>query len=177
VSPRPAPRARRRSVRPLAALATLLALLLLCLSASTALGMGAAGAGGASTHTSLPVIERQVMCVTCKIPLDVAQSQQADRERAFIQSLIDVGQTEAQIKRSLVAQYGPTVLALPAAHGFDLTVYLVPLAAFLALLATLAVLLPRWRRRAREQAARAVDAPQLSSADSARLDADLAKFD
>jgi cytochrome c-type biogenesis protein CcmH len=156
--------------------AALLALLL-CLSSSTALGMGAAGAGGSGTHTSLPVIERQVMCVTCKIPLNVAQSQQADRERAFIQSLIDEGQTEAQIKRSLVAQYGPTVLALPSAHGFDLTVYLVPLAAFLALIATLIVLLPRWRRHARDQAARTTDAPPLSSADSARLDADLAKFD
>jgi cytochrome c-type biogenesis protein CcmH/NrfF len=177
VSPRPLPRARRRSVRPLAVPATLLAVLLLCLSTSTALGMGAAGAGGAGTHTSLPVIERQVMCVTCKIPLNVAQSQQANRERAFIQSLIDEGQSEAQIKRSLVAQYGPTVLALPAAHGFDLTVYLVPLAAFLALLTTLAVLLPRWRRHAREQAARVLDAPQLSSADSDRLDTDLAKFD
>jgi cytochrome c-type biogenesis protein CcmH len=169
-----------RRARSLMAPVTLIVLLALCLGACTALGMGAAGAEGArraGTHTSLPVIERQVMCVTCKIPLNVAQSQQANRERAFIQSLIDEGQTEAQIKRSLVAQYGPTVLALPSAHGFDLTVYLVPLAAFLALLATLAVLLPRWRRHARDQAAQAVDAAQLSSADAARLDADLARFD
>src|SRR5271166_5961250 len=137
--------------------------LLLCLSASPALGMGAADAG---PHTSLPVIERQVMCVTCKIPLNVAQSQQANRERAFIQSLIDEGRTEAQIKDALVAQYGPTVLGLPSTHGFDLTVYFVPLAAFIALLATLAVLLPRWRRRARVQAGGAVGAPQLSSADA-----------
>ena len=36
-------------------------------------------------RTSLPAIERQVMCVTCKIPLNVAQSPQADRERAYIQ--------------------------------------------------------------------------------------------
>ncbi len=42
------------------------------------------------------------MCVTCKISLNVAQSPQANRERAFIQSLIDEGQSEAQIKRSLV---------------------------------------------------------------------------
>jgi cytochrome c-type biogenesis protein CcmH/NrfF len=151
--------------------------MLLSLGTSTALGMGAAGAGGAGTHTSLPVIERQVMCVTCKIPLNVAQSQQANRERAFIQSLIDEGQTEAQIKRSLLAQYGPTVLALPSAHGFDLTVYLVPLAAILALLATLVVLLPRWRRHARDQAARATAPPTLSPADAARLDADLTRFD
>jgi len=42
----------------------------------------AAGASTAAPRTSLPVIERQVMCVTCKIPLNVAQSAQADRERA-----------------------------------------------------------------------------------------------
>jgi cytochrome c-type biogenesis protein CcmH len=157
--------------------ATLVSLSLLCLSASTALGMGTAGAGGAGTHTSLPVIERQVMCVTCKIPLQVAQSTQANRERAFIQSLIDEGRTEAQIKDALVAQYGPTVLGLPSAHGFDLTVYLVPLAAFLALLTTLAVLLPRWRRRARAQADSVPDTARLDPADAARLEADLARFD
>jgi len=135
------------------------------------------GAAAAKPRASLPAIERQVMCVTCKIPLQVAESPQANRERAFIQSLIDEGQTEAQIKDALLTQYGPTVLALPSAHGFDLTVYLVPLAAFLALLATLAVLLPRWRRHAREGGRHEIDAPQLSSTDAARLEADLARFD
>jgi cytochrome c-type biogenesis protein CcmH len=159
-------------------------LLSLLLLPSVALGMGgadakpgAADAGQAGIHTSLPVIERQVMCVTCKIPLEVAESPQADREREFIQGLIDEGQDEAQIKRTLVAQYGPTVLALPSAHGFDLTVYLVPLAVLLALLGTLAVLLPRWRRHARAQAGSVLEAPPLDPAASARLDADLARFD
>jgi len=161
-----------------ALLAPVVALLLgLCLLPSVALGMDAADAGRAGTHTSLPVIERQVMCVTCKIPLEVAESPQANREREFIQSLIDEGQDEAQIKRSLVAQYGPTVLALPSAQGFNLTVYLVPLAVFLALLATLAVLLPRWRRHARAQAGSVLEAPLLDPAATARLDADLARFD
>jgi cytochrome c-type biogenesis protein CcmH len=136
-----------------------------------------AGIGAAAARPSLPTIERQVMCVTCKIPLNVAQSPQADRERAFIQSLIDGGQTEAQIKRALVGQYGPTVLALPATHGFDLAAYLVPLAALLALIAVLAVLLPRWRARTRAASAHATTPPALSAADTARLDADLARFD
>ena len=153
----------------------LVLLLLLCLLPPVALGVG--GATDVKPRTSLPVIERQVMCVTCKIPLEVAESPQADREREFIQSLIDEGQDEAQIKRSLVAQYGPTVLALPSAQGFDLTVYLVPLAVFLALLATVAVLLPRWRRHARAQAGSVLEAPPLDPAASARLDADLARFD
>jgi cytochrome c-type biogenesis protein CcmH len=160
-----------RLYRPVVAL-----LLGFCLLPSVAPGASAA-AEGAGAQTSLPVIERQVMCVTCKIPLEVAESPQANREREFIQGLIDEGQDEAQIKRSLVAQYGPTVLALPSAQGFDLTVYLVPLAVFLALLATLAVLLPRWRRHARAQAGSVLEAPPLDPAATARLDADLARFD
>jgi cytochrome c-type biogenesis protein CcmH len=139
--------------------------------------MQAARANTAQPRASLPVIERQVMCVTCKIPLNVAQSPQADRERAFIQSLIDEGRDEAQIKRALVDQYGSAALALPSAHGFDLAAYLVPLAACLALLAALAVLLPRWRRRAREQASVEPTAQTLSATDAARLDADLTRFD
>jgi cytochrome c-type biogenesis protein CcmH/NrfF len=121
------------------------------------------------------------MCVTCKISLSVAQSPQADRERVFIQHLIDEGRTLPQIKRALVFQYGPTVLALPPGHGFDLGVYLVPAAVVLALLVTVALLLPRWRRRARAaQAAReAEQAPSstLSPADAERLQADMARFD
>jgi cytochrome c-type biogenesis protein CcmH len=128
-------------------------------------------------RTSLPVIERQVMCVTCKIPLNVAQSPQADRERAFIQGLIDQGYGEAQIKRALVGQYGPTVLGLPGAHGFDLTVYLVPLAVVLALLGLLVVLLPRWRRRAAGAREARAPTPTLAPADAARLESDLSHFD
>ncbi len=68
----------------------------------------------ATPRTSMPAIERQVMCVTCKIPLNVAESPQSQRERAYIRGLIAEGKTESQIKRELVGQYGSSVLALPA---------------------------------------------------------------
>jgi cytochrome c-type biogenesis protein CcmH/NrfF len=130
-------------------------------------------------RTTLPAVESEAMCVTCKIPLTVAQSPQADRERAFIQRLIDEGLTEAQIKRALVREYGPAVLSLPSTHGFDLAVYLVPPCVVIALLGLLALLLPRWRRRAR--AARAAEGvgstPVLSPSDEARLNADIARFE
>lgn len=135
----------------------------------------APAASAAGPRAALTQIERQVMCVTCKIPLNVAQSPQADRERAYIQSLIDEGKDEAQIKHALVAQYGSTVLGLPADHGFGMAAYLVPLAAVLALAGILAVLLPRWRRRSRRGAA-TPPAP-LQPADAARLESDLARFD
>lgn len=131
----------------------------------------------ATPRTSMPAIERQVMCVTCKIPLNVAESPQSQRERAYIRGLIAEGKTESQIKSELVGQYGSTVLALPSAKGFDLTVYLVPVAVVLALIGLLALLLPSWRRHAREQAATGVDSPKLSAGDAARLDADLERFD
>jgi cytochrome c-type biogenesis protein CcmH len=134
-------------------------------------------AAAATPRTSLPTIESQVMCVTCKIPLQVAQSPQSDRERAFIQGLIDEGQTAAQIKSALVAQYGPTVLALPGAQGFDLTVYLVPALALVVVLGGLAVALPRWRRDGRRSSDAPVDETALTPSDAARLEADLARFD
>jgi cytochrome c-type biogenesis protein CcmH/NrfF len=147
-------------------------------AAMTALAAApAAGQATPRARTSLPAIERQVMCVTCKIPLNVAQSPQADRERAYIQSLIDSGESEAQVKRSLVGQYGPAVLGLPSASGFDLSAYLVPLVVVLAMLALLALVLPRWRRRGRAQAGVQPRAAPLTPAEQARLESDIAHFD
>lgn len=152
--------------------------LVLAVAASLMLSMSIVTAAQAvAPRASLAEIEPQVMCVTCKIPLNVAESPQANRERAFIQALIDEGKDESEIKREMVAQYGSAVLSLPAAHGFDLTVYLVPLAAVLLLAGTWLVLLPRWRRRAREQAAARIAVQPLAPSDAARLDSDLARFD
>lgn len=145
-----------------------------------ALALSPAGSAAASrpspARASLPAIERRVMCVTCKIPLIVAESPQAERERVYIRGLIAQGRSEAQIEAALVGQYGPTVLGLPRARGFDLAAYLAPLAAVLALLGALALLLARWRRRGR-RGAQAPDPPALSTAQAARLDADLARFE
>ncbi|HWX74541.1 MAG TPA: cytochrome c-type biogenesis protein CcmH [Solirubrobacteraceae bacterium] len=151
------------------------ALLFLAVATVLAAGSGAVGASAAA-RPSLPAIERQVMCVTCKIPLNVAESPQADRERAFIQGLIERGYSEPQIKRALVAQYGRTVLALPSSHGFGIFAYLVPLLVLAGLVALLVVLLPRWRAaRARPGAGGLM--PRLSDEDAARLEADMARFD
>jgi cytochrome c-type biogenesis protein CcmH len=156
----------------------LLAFALACVSA---LVLSAAllplSVGAVVPRTTLPAIERQVMCVTCKIPLNVAESPQADRERALIRRLIAEGKTEAQVKGVLVGQYGAAVLGLPASKGFDLTAYLVPIALVLGLLALLALLLPSWRRHARARAESTPSAPKLSEAEAARLDADLKRFD
>lgn len=149
----------------------------LLLALAACLALAATPALATTQRVTLPEIESQVMCVTCQIPLSEAQgSTQADQERHFIQQLIDEGKTENQIKRALVATYTAAVLALPPASGFDLAVYLVPIGAVLALIAIVATLLPRWRRR-RPPGAPPGAGPALSAADSARLDADLRRFE
>lgn len=135
-------------------------------------------AAGASAHTpTLPQMEPQVMCVTCKIPLNVADSPEATQERAFIREQIDKGRDEAQIKRALVAQYGPSVLSLPATKGFQLSAYLVPIAVVAALLMLAATLLPRWRRAAHSQERSGPTPPALSPAEAERLERDMKRFD
>jgi cytochrome c-type biogenesis protein CcmH/NrfF len=154
------------------------ALLLALAAGGLTIGAGAAHAAQPA-RASLPVIEREVMCVTCKIPLELAESPQADRERAFIVALIGRGADERAIKQALVSQYGAAVLALPSAHGFNLAAYLVPVAALLAVLAALAVMLPRWRRagRAEDDAAASDAPPTMSAEDAARVAADMSRFD
>jgi cytochrome c-type biogenesis protein CcmH/NrfF len=132
----------------------------------------------ATARASLTDIEDEVMCVACHTPLAVSQSPQGNAERDYIRSLIAQGETKAQIKQALVAQYGQAVLALPGAHGFNLTVYILPPALVLAGLATLAITLPRWRRRTRAaQPAAPANGPQLEPSEMRRLDEDLIHFD
>lgn len=155
-------------------LATLLAALLIAAALAASPLQAAADV---APRASLLAIERQAMCVTCKVALDESEAPQANTEREYIQSLINRGEDETEIKRALVAQYGPTVLGLPSAHGFDLAVYLVPALVVLGLVMTVLLLIPSWRRRARAQAGATGSTAALGAEDAAKLDADLARFD
>jgi cytochrome c-type biogenesis protein CcmH/NrfF len=126
-------------------------------------------------RASLMDIENDVMCVVCNEPLAVAQSPQAYREKSFIRTLIAKGETKAQIERALVAVYTSAVLAKPPAHGFNLTVYILPPAIVVAGIALLAVLLPRWRRRVKARGPTPTTTP-LTPADQQRLDEELSHF-
>jgi cytochrome c-type biogenesis protein CcmH len=138
----------------------------------------AAAAAALSPPASLTDIENDVMCVSCNEPLAVAESPQAYAERSFIRGLIAKGQTKSQIERVLVSQYGPAVLGRPPAHGFNLTVYILPPALVIVGVAALAMALPKWRRRARAAASGDGASPtpsRLAPEDARRLAEDLAR--
>lgn len=155
----------------------LVALLALTISAAAT---GATPRSAAATpKTSLNAVENEVMCVSCGVPLAIADSPQADAERSEINELIRQGKTKQEILDALVVTYGDRVLASPKDSGFGLAAYLVPIAIVLGALAALAVFLPRWRDANRRSGpgALAAPGPVLTDADAKRLEEDLARYD
>ena len=154
--------------------ATALALLVLLALAPSALAV--------QPKASFNDVEDEVMCDTCNVPLNIADSDRAEQERQVIRKLIAQGLTKDQIKDRLKAQYGPAILATPQDSGFSLAVWWVPVAVVLALLALIAALLPRWRNRPPpDGGGDDGDDPgpgrELSASDARRLEQDLARYD
>ena len=129
----------------------------------------------AAPQVGIADIEDEVMCPICGTLLELADSPQARREKAFVAHLIAAGQSKAEIKDALVAEYGPEVLALPAGSGFDLSAYLVPAIAFVVALVALAIGVGRWRGRGGDGSGPSSGPP--GEEDSERLDADIARYD
>jgi cytochrome c-type biogenesis protein CcmH len=151
-----------------------LAVLLATLAA--ALSLSAAAAGAAAPKTSLHAVEAEVMCVSCGVPLAIAESPQADAERREIRRLIAQGKTKDEIKDALVVQYGDRVLATPKDEGFGLAAYLVPIALVLLAVGAGLFFVPRWKARDRAGVLASEGGPDLSDADRQRLEDDLANY-
>jgi cytochrome c-type biogenesis protein CcmH len=143
------------------------------------LALAPAAALGAQPRASFNDVEDEVMCDTCNVPLNIAESDRADQERTAIRRLIARGLTKEQILAELKSTYGPGILAKPQGSGFSLAVWWVPVVVVLGLVALLAALLPRWRRRGRDRGDDRARprAPTLSADDERRLDEDLARYD
>ena len=139
--------------------------------------LGVVASPALAKPASFADVEDEVMCVSCNVALNVAESPQADAERRYIRDLIAKGYDKQQVKAALVRQYGENVLALPKTQGFNWVAYLVPIGLIAALAVALAFGLRRWRRRSGEGGRGGPILSELSDADAARLDAELAAFD
>jgi cytochrome c-type biogenesis protein CcmH len=143
------------------------------------LGVPAAAAADCP-RTTLGEVEHEAMCLECGVPLDVAEnSLQARQERAFISRQIAACRSKDQIKSALAAQYGDRVLSTPKAKGFGLAAYLVPIGAVLIGAVLIGFAVARWRARRASAGTpgSAAAAPALDAGDSARLEADLGRYE
>ena len=138
-----------------------------------------APAGASERHPTLAELEDEVMCPVCK-PETISQSSSpiAQRMKHYISRWIAQGDTKSQIETKLVAQFGPSVLAEPSQHGFDLLAWLLPLLGVGAGAIVVGVLASRWSR-AREPArgAPAAVGPPLDPELERKLDDELRRFD
>jgi cytochrome c-type biogenesis protein CcmH len=141
------------------------------------LAMAPPSAIAAAPQTSVGEVSSEVMCPVCGTLLELAESPQAQRQKAFIARLVAAGRTKEQIKDALVTEYGNEVLALPRGSGFDLSAYLVPIVAFLIAAVALALGVLRWRRAGGPPGGKGPAPSAPSAEDAERLDADLARYD
>jgi len=141
--------------------------------AALALPAGAA----AAPQTTVNDVEDEVMCPICGTLLELSDSPQARREKAYVARLVAAGKSKAEVKDELVAQYGPEVLALPKASGFDLSAYLVPVLALLLATVVLAFSVARWRRDGKRSPPESAAAPAPRGEDAERLEADISGYD
>jgi cytochrome c-type biogenesis protein CcmH len=136
----------------------------------------AAPAAASDRHPTLGELEGEVMCPTCKSTLDQSTAPIADRIRRFISVRIAAGDTKNAIKRKLVLQFGPSVLAEPSKHGFNLLAWVLPFAGLGLGALALGALAWRWSRgRAGDPAA--AGGPALDPELEQRVDEELARFD
>ena len=143
-------------------------------------GLPAAAAAQECPKTSLGDIEDEVMCPVCGTPLGLAnEAPQAERERAYIERLIDRCKSKDEVKQALVAEFGDSVLALPGDQGDDdlgdVLVYVVPGLGILLAASGIGFAVVRWRRRGGGPGGRRGTA--LAGADDSRLDDDMKRYD
>ena len=146
---------------------------------TAALALPAAATAADCPKTTLGDVEDEVMCSVCGTPLALAEeAPQAQRERAYIERLIAACRSKDDIKRGLVAQFGPAVLAMPGDAGDDggiedKLVYIIPGAGLLLALGAIAFTTTRWRASKRRQPT----AKPAAAADSSRVDLDMERYD
>jgi cytochrome c-type biogenesis protein CcmH len=141
----------RRRVLPLWAR---VALPLIVLAVALVIGSGVFDAAPASTAQRAAAIEATVRCPSCT-DLSVAESNAttAIAVRHQIQSMVDAGQSTADIDQVLVSEYGQTILLVPPDTGGVPIIYVVPLVLAVGALFGVGVLF--WRRTRQFDALRA----------------------
>jgi cytochrome c-type biogenesis protein CcmH len=87
----------------------------------------------------------QVRCLVCQNEsIDDSDAELAGDLRRVVREQVAAGRSDAQVKRFLTDRYGEFVLLKPAFSIGNAALWLAP---FLAVLAGLALLAARWRRR------------------------------
>jgi cytochrome c-type biogenesis protein CcmH/NrfF len=138
---------------------------------------------GATVPSSNPRVQKlasQLLCMCgCTQILNECTHQGTDRcmthdtMMAELEHRVANGESDSLILQSFVQEYGPAVLVVPPARGFDLTAWLMPLFASLAGLTLALVVVRRWRERGMKPAKAAAGNGSGNGAGNMRVRPDL----
>ena len=82
-----------------------LAAVALLLSLAVALpAAGASPAAAQTPRTTYAEVERELMCVSCNVALNIAESPQATRQKELVRTLIAEGRTKDEILDVMMAE-------------------------------------------------------------------------
>jgi cytochrome c-type biogenesis protein CcmH len=115
---------------------------------------GSAGGMVPASNPRVQALSSQLLCMCgCNQILNECNHQGTDRclthdtMMAELERRVAGGESNSLILQSFVQEYGPQVLVVPPARGFDLTAWLMPIFASLAGLTLALVVVQRWRGR------------------------------
>ena len=135
-----------------------------------------ATAPAADLEERAEVLEGRLMSPCCMTnTVAVHESGASYRMRAEIREMLAAGKTDREILDHYVAEYGPQILSIPDARGFNLTAYLFPIGFLMAGAAVLWFAMRRWKGP--PQAATKTSFPPPDSEYVRRLNRELRQLD
>lgn len=128
----------------------------------------------AAERPSAADLEAELVCPSCKTTLDQSDAPVAQRMKAYVRTRLAEGASAEEIKRELVDQFGPLVLAEPPRRGFHLLAWVLPLAGLAVGGLVVAVVARAWASQRRSPAGPVAPLdPELDR----RVDEELARFE
>jgi cytochrome c-type biogenesis protein CcmH len=94
-------------------------------------------------------VAAELRCPVCQgLSIQDSPSELALQMRAVVRDQLAAGRTPDQVKAYFVDKYGEWILLQPEPRGFNILVYVLPLAAVLTGIAVVVVAVRRWSRPA-----------------------------
>jgi cytochrome c-type biogenesis protein CcmH len=99
-------------------------------------------------------LSAQLRCVVCQgLSIEDSPSELAMEMKSVVREQLAAGKSPDEVKRYFVDKYGEWILLQPKAEGFNLVVYLVPVAFVIGGIAFLVLAVRRWTRSGGDAAA------------------------
>jgi len=94
-------------------------------------------------------VAAELRCPVCQgLSIQDSPSELALQMRGVVRDQLAAGRTPDEVKRYFVEKYGEWILLEPQAQGFNILVYVLPIAAVLGGIAFVAMAVRRWSRPA-----------------------------